>query len=672
MAEEIAAFGAGAVLGYLITKDGKQKIPVVMPSTLPPEHILQDLQGQNYQVALQTGTFIQARDRISFAVSDSLSLSDGYFASGYITNEGTASFAVKLSRWDQQDSFSKTVDAGRALRFKNLPVNKITITAATGTYSSFVGGWKPANQSDFMKGISESEITVVDLTLPVRIDINAQSLSSLNVNISASSVTLNVNISSQSANLNVNIAAQTIGNLNINIAAQTLGTLAVNLANVTTTAALNVVIASQSVTLNVNISSQSASVNVSLVASSITLNTQGTVPITIGGTVYQSLPVSIVAEQIGNLNVNIAAQTVGNLNVNIAAQSVGNLNVNIAAQSATVLNVNLSSQSGNISVNIAAQGLAQLNVNLAASAITLNVNISSSAVTLNVNISSTSANLNVNLNASAITLNISLHAQDLTAILVGNQTGSLTPDAPAFYSGSATVVSSVASTTISVNPSKTGNCLILVTVNPATLTNYWVAAGVNMSATLAGNALTLIEGKTSTANLSVSTEYAAALFKGTVAATGAQNFVITWGSNFDPGANSVVVTVYLLVSSNSFMVGSITDCDSVQGHGTVGDASTFTITGIKYLTKLSTYFLIPSGGPSSTKQANPNFTENVTDVNGNILGSATVNTALPVNTVISNIIENVNTFQLTLSGGAIGAGTGIWSLCAVNQFYGVD
>jgi len=64
-------------------------------------------------------------------------------------------------------------------------------------------------------------MTIIGQELNVAIDIAAQSLPTLDINIAASAVTLDVNITGSDVTLNVNIAGQA-ANLNIDIAAQSV------------------------------------------------------------------------------------------------------------------------------------------------------------------------------------------------------------------------------------------------------------------------------------------------------------------------------------------------------------------------------------------------------------------------------------------------------------------
>jgi hypothetical protein len=93
--------------------------------------------------------------------------------------------------------------------------------------------------------------------VPLKIDISAQSLATLAVDIKSQSV----------GNIKVDLAAQSIATIGVDIKAQSIGNINVNIASSSVT--LNVNIASQSTTLNVNISSQSANVNISVAAQSV-------------------------------------------------------------------------------------------------------------------------------------------------------------------------------------------------------------------------------------------------------------------------------------------------------------------------------------------------------------------------------------------------------------------
>ncbi len=199
------------------------------------------------------------------------------------------------------------------------------------------------------RGGAEAEVDVSSLTF--NIDIAAQAIGNLNINlaaaaimmpidIQASYIMMPVDIQAQYITLEMDIVAQTIGNLGIDIKAQTIGNLAVN-------------IAASAITLNVSV---------------------------------QNAYLYIRTEAAQNLRIDIVAQTVGNLAVNIAASAI-TLNVAIAS-SAVTLNVNISSITGGVTFNI---GTITGTVNVAiASAVTLNINIASSAVTLNVTVTNAS------------------------------------------------------------------------------------------------------------------------------------------------------------------------------------------------------------------------------------------------------------------------------------------
>ena len=109
----------------------------------------------------------------------------------------------------------------------------------------------------------------------IGIDIKAQTLSQLNVNIAASDITLNVAIQSSAATLNVNITGQTLSALNVNIT----GSVA---------------------TLNINIASISSGVTMTVTGS---VSITGTPSVTISGTPNVSIT--------GTPNINIYSQSDG-------------------------------------------------------------------------------------------------------------------------------------------------------------------------------------------------------------------------------------------------------------------------------------------------------------------------------------------------------------------------
>jgi len=135
------------------------------------------------------------------------------------------------------------------------------------------------------------------------------------------------------ATVNTNIVAQSIGNIGIDIKAQTLSQLNVN-------------IAASAVTLNVNISSVTSGVTFNVAQSGTwTINAaqSGTWTINIGGPLDASGNVKTAILSSVQLNVNIAASAV-TLNVNISSQSV-TLNVSVTGTA----NVNITNAIVNIS-----------------------------------------------------------------------------------------------------------------------------------------------------------------------------------------------------------------------------------------------------------------------------------------------------------------------------------
>ncbi len=118
---------------------------------------------------------------------------------------------------------------------------------------------------DGIRAISVSRADIkapVDIqkqTINVEIDIVAQTLAKIQINIASSSITLNINIAAAAAGvtLNVNLKSQT-ANINVNIAAS-------------------------AATVNVNISSQTANINVNIAASvaTITVSVTGTAQVNI-------------------------------------------------------------------------------------------------------------------------------------------------------------------------------------------------------------------------------------------------------------------------------------------------------------------------------------------------------------------------------------------------------
>ena len=168
-------------------------------------------------------------------------------------------------------------------------------------------------------------ITVIAQEITLGIDIKAQTIPVLKIDIAAQTLTqVNVNIAASAVTLSIDIKAQTLTQLNINIAAQTL-------------AQLNVNVAASAITLNVNLAASAITLNVNIAASAVTLNVAAAVGyFYIRTETAQNLRADIVAQSIGNLGIDIKAQTVGNVAVNIAASAVtlnvavtGTANVNI-------------------------------------------------------------------------------------------------------------------------------------------------------------------------------------------------------------------------------------------------------------------------------------------------------------------------------------------------------
>jgi len=152
----------------------------------------------------------------------------------------------------------------------------------------------------------------------VQIDIVAQSVGNLAVNIAAQAVT-------------VNVATASIGNLAVNIAAQAV---TVNVAtavgehvdtDIISSVQIDVNIAASAITLNVDIAAQTLpQLNINIAASAITLNVQTAVGEHVDADIVSSITigVDIVAQTVGNIAIDIAAQSLTNVAVNIAAQAV--------------------------------------------------------------------------------------------------------------------------------------------------------------------------------------------------------------------------------------------------------------------------------------------------------------------------------------------------------------
>jgi len=255
-------------------------------------------------------------------------------------------------------------------------------------------------------------MTIIGQELNVAIDIAAQSLPTLDINIAASDVTLDVNIAASTVTLNVNIESISEG-VTFNVAqsgtwtinAVQSGTWTINIGapldaegNVETSIVksvqLDVNIASSAVTLNINVESISEGVVFNVAQSGAwTVNAAqtGTWTINIGAPLDAS----------GYLETHIMDSV--QLDINIAASAV-TLNVNIESiSSGVVFNV---AQSGTWTINAVQSGDWSINIESVSAGVTFNVNITGSTATLDVNITGSTATLDVNIASSSVAINI--------------------------------------------------------------------------------------------------------------------------------------------------------------------------------------------------------------------------------------------------------------------------
>jgi len=216
-------------------------------------------------------------------------------------------------------------------------------------------------------------MTIIGQELNVAIDIAAQSLPTLDVNIAASAVTMDVNIASSAVTLNINIES-----------------------------------ISEGVVFNV---AQSGSWTINAVQT-------GTWTINIGAPLDASGYLQTHIMDSVQLDVNIAASAV-TLNVAIQSSAV-TLNVNIESiGEGVVFNV---AQSGSWTINAVQSGSWSINIGSVTEGVTFDVNITGSTVTLDVNIASSAVTLNVNITGSDVTLNVNI-ASASVAINIKTETG---------------------------------------------------------------------------------------------------------------------------------------------------------------------------------------------------------------------------------------------------------
>jgi len=213
-------------------------------------------------------------------------------------------------------------------------------------------------------------MTIIGQELNVAIDIAAQSLPTLDVNIAASTVTMDVNIASSAVTLNINIESISEG-VTFNVAqsgtwtinAVQSGTWTINIGapldaegNVETSIV-------KSVQLDVNIAASAVTLNVAIQSSAVTLNVNIT-----GSDAIISV---YITGQSASVDVRITSSTV-TLNVNIESIASG-----------VVFNV---AQSGTWTINAVQSGDWNINIESVSAGVTFNVNITGSTATVNIDI----------------------------------------------------------------------------------------------------------------------------------------------------------------------------------------------------------------------------------------------------------------------------------------------
>jgi len=242
-------------------------------------------------------------------------------------------------------------------------------------------------------------MTIIGQELNVAIDIAAQSLPTLDVNIAASAVTMDVNIASSAVTLNINIESISEGVV-FNVAqsgawtinAVQTGTWTINIGAPLDASGYLQTHIMDSVQLDVNIAASAVTLNVAIQSSAVTLNVKIT-----GSTV--------------TLNVNITGSTV-TLNVKITS-SDAILSVYIIGQSASLdiritdstvtLNVNIESIASGVVFNVAQSGTWTINA-VQSGSWSINIESVSAGVTFNVNITGQTANINIDIKAQSVAI----------------------------------------------------------------------------------------------------------------------------------------------------------------------------------------------------------------------------------------------------------------------------
>ncbi|MBW2559547.1 MAG: hypothetical protein JRE40_01705 [Deltaproteobacteria bacterium] len=269
---------------------------------------------------------------------------------------------------------------------------------------------------DYTEGVSIDAVTVE--TLPI--DVVAQTIGNIAVNIAASTVTLDVK-TAPGEKVEVGIVSSVQLDVNIAASAITLNVHETGTANVSVVSAvqLDVNIAASAITLNVK-TAAGEKVEVGIV-SSIALDINIT-----GSAINVPMEIKAPLDAAGNVNVGIASSITLNMNITGSAISVpvtttAGEHVDVDITSSITLDMNITGSA--ISVPVTNPAGESLDVDIVSS-ITVNMNITGSTITVpietlpgqhvDVDVVS-SITLNMNITGSDVTL-----AVDITAQSVGN------------------------------------------------------------------------------------------------------------------------------------------------------------------------------------------------------------------------------------------------------------
>ena len=155
----------------------------------------------------------------------------------------------------------------------------------------------------------------------------------------------------------VDIKAQSLPQLKINIAQITAG-VEFNIGTITGTVNVNITQVDAGVTFNVAAQAGYFFIRTE-VAQNINIAVKGSdimMPIDLQGS-YIMMPIDIQAQYM-NLAIDIVAQTIGNIKMDIAAQTIGNIKMDIASQTIGNIDIRIAGQVENVSINLQAQTVA--------------------------------------------------------------------------------------------------------------------------------------------------------------------------------------------------------------------------------------------------------------------------------------------------------------------------